>query len=118
MNLDLESMSVDQLWSLYDTIASILARKIAIEKERLEQCVRKLGLSGTDTTKPSAKRRRYPKVRPKYRNPDRPSETWAGRGKRPRWLNSQLQSGNKLEDFQIEPASDTRHGKALPSGLR
>jgi DNA-binding protein H-NS len=49
-------------------------------------------------------RRRYPPVRPKYRNPARPSETWAGRGKQPRWLKAQLGSGKKLDDFRIRPS--------------
>jgi DNA-binding protein H-NS len=108
-DLDLESMSVDQLWSLHEMIASVLARKIRAEKERLEQHLRELGLSEADASKMPAKpRRRYPKVHPKYRNPERPTETWAGRGKQPRWLNAQLKSGKKLDDFKIESASDRR----------
>ena len=105
-DLDLESMSVDQLWSLHEMIASELARKIKAEKERLEQHLRELGLSEADGSKiPAKPRRRYPKVHPKYRNPERPTETWAGRGKQPRWLNAQLRSGKKLDDFKIESAS-------------
>jgi len=108
-DLDLKSMSVDQLWSLHEMIASVLARKIRAEKERLEQRLRELGLSEADASKMPAKpRRRYPKVHPKYRNPERPTETWAGRGKQPRWLNEQLKSGKKLDDFKIESASDRR----------
>ena len=108
-DLDLESMSVDQLWSLHEMIASELARKIKAEKERLEQHLRELGLSEADASKiPAKPRRRYPKVHPKYRNPERPTETWAGRGKQPRWLNAQLKSGKKLDDFKIESASDRR----------
>jgi len=104
-DLDLESMSVDQLWSLHEMIASELARKITAEKERLEQRLRELGLSEADTSKKPAKpRRSYPKVRPKYRNPERPKETWAGRGKQPNWLKAQLRSGKKLDDFKIETA--------------
>jgi DNA-binding protein H-NS len=41
------------------------------------------------------------KVAPKYRNPGNPEETWAGRGKPPRWLAVQLEQGRKLEDFLI-----------------
>jgi DNA-binding protein H-NS len=108
-DLDLKSMSVDQLWSLHEMIASVLARKIRAEKERLEQHLRELGLGEADASKMPAKpRRRYPKVHPKYRNPERPTETWAGRGKQPRWLNAQLKSGKKLDDFKIESASDRR----------
>ena len=114
--LDLESMSVDQLWSLHEMIASELARKITAEKERLEQRLRELGSSEADASKMRANPRRpYPKVRPKYRNPDRPRETWAGRGKQPRWLNAQLRSGKKLDDFKIESASDRRREILAPS---
>jgi DNA-binding protein H-NS len=41
------------------------------------------------------------KVEPKYRNPENPSETWAGRGLRPRWLAIAIKAGKKLEDFSI-----------------
>ena len=42
-----------------------------------------------------------PPVLPKFRNPARPSETWAGRGSQPRWLSDQLRHGKKLNDFRI-----------------
>jgi DNA-binding protein H-NS len=41
------------------------------------------------------------KVEPKYRNPENPAETWAGRGLRPRWLSAAIKAGKKLEDFSI-----------------
>lgn len=41
-------------------------------------------------------------VKPKYRNPDRPSETWSGRGKIARWLHEKLTAGAQLEDFAVE----------------
>ncbi|MGA2999406.1 H-NS family nucleoid-associated regulatory protein, partial [Bradyrhizobium sp.] len=47
---------------------------------------------------------KYPKVLPKYRNPAVPSETWSGRGKRPRWLESALKSGGTIKDFAIHEA--------------
>ena len=49
----------------------------------------------------SSARRPYPVVVPKYRNPEQPSETWAGRGKTPRWLTAQLKSGRRIDDFRI-----------------
>ena len=41
------------------------------------------------------------KVAPKYRNPADAAETWAGRGKPPRWLAAYLDNGRKLEEFLI-----------------
>ena len=78
---DLKSMSVEELWSLHELVVSVLASKISAEKARLEQRLRELGQSTADSAKKvSHARRPYPQVFPKYRNPTRPSETWAGRG--------------------------------------
>ena len=44
-------------------------------------------------------------VAPKYRNPENPAETWAGRGLKPRWLTAAIKSGKKLEDFAIGPGT-------------
>jgi DNA-binding protein H-NS len=114
---DLESMSVDELWSLHELVVSVMARKLSAEKARLEQRLRELGQSTADSAKKvSHARRPYPQVFPKYRNPTRPSETWAGRGKQPRWLAAQLRSGKKLDDFRILPSSDRRGAAAQGSG--
>ena len=98
-------MSVDELWALHEQVASELARKIAAEKVRLDQRLRQLALSASNG-KVSRARRPYPRVFPKYINPAHPGETWAGRGKQPRWLTAQLRSGKKLDDFRIQSSSD------------
>ena len=41
------------------------------------------------------------KADPKYRNPNNHKEVWAGRGKRPSWLNREIESGKTLESFLI-----------------
>jgi DNA-binding protein H-NS len=42
------------------------------------------------------------KVKPKYRNPDKRSETWTGRGRMPLWMAALVKKGKKPEDFLIE----------------
>lgn len=42
-------------------------------------------------------------VKPKYRNPEDPSQTWAGRGVKPRWMQALIAQGSSMEDFLIEP---------------
>ena len=100
----LESMSVDQLWDLHEELVTELSRKIAAEKATLEQRLRRLGLNASNGRYRGSDRPRrpYPKVLPKFRNPKNPAETWAGRGKQPRWLSAQLRSGRKLDDFRIK----------------
>jgi DNA-binding protein H-NS len=41
-------------------------------------------------------------VKIKYRNPDNFSESWTGRGRKPKWIQKLLDSGKKLEDFEIK----------------
>src|SRR5215472_5318030 len=96
---NLKIMSVDQLWDLHEQVIAELSKRIVAEKSRLEERLRKLGSPGGDRL--NRQRRPYPKVLPKYRNPKNPAETWAGRGKQPRWLKAQLRSGKKLDDFRI-----------------
>jgi DNA-binding protein H-NS len=42
------------------------------------------------------------KVKPKYRNPDRRSETWTGRGRMPLWMAAFIKKGKKPDDFLIK----------------
>jgi DNA-binding protein H-NS len=91
-NVDLTSMSLDDLWKLRE---AVVAKKIAAEIIALDQYLLRLTAKADifrrGSQKPSnAERRRYPPVLPKYRNPTQPSETWAGRGRKPEWLTAQL----------------------------
>jgi DNA-binding protein H-NS len=92
---DLDRMGTEDLWSLHVEVSQLLQQKIQQEKLRLEERLKRLQT-------PVSGRRPYPPVSPKYCNPDQPSETWAGRGKRPRWLVAQLKSGRRIEDFSIQ----------------
>jgi DNA-binding protein H-NS len=103
-NGHLKSMSVDQLWEFHEHVVAELSRKMAAEKALLEERLHKLGPAGS-IGKLKRERRPYPKVLPKYRNPKDSNETWAGRGKQPRWLRAQLRSGKKLNDFLIQRLS-------------
>ena len=94
----LKDKSIDELWSLHVQIAELLSSKIKEEKARLEKRLRQLH---TQTVGRSDGKRPYPPVLPKYRNPAEPSETWAGRGKKPRWVVAALKKGKRLEDFRI-----------------
>ena len=102
-------MSTDELWTLHEKITATLAKKIGVEKTRLEMRLRQLEqVSSANGRSVGHARRPYPRVFPKYKNPERPSETWAGRGKQPRWLSAQLRSGKKLDDFRIQLSDQAR----------
>jgi DNA-binding protein H-NS len=103
---DFESLSVDELWVFREEVAGVLAATLVAEKRMLERRLTQLtGRTQVEQIGDRPKRRPYPPVFPKYRNPGQPSETWAGRGKQPRWLAAELKSGKRLDDFRIESAA-------------
>lgn len=115
--IDLETMSIDELWALHGMVSKILSARISSEKHELEKRLAYLNrgpdaitqsierASGNSEDKP---RRKYPRVLPKYRNPSEPYETWSGRGKQPRWLVAAIKSGRKIDDFKIGAAGNSR----------
>ena len=91
------SMSVEELWEIYEEISKLLEAKLLAEKKMLEG-----RLSSLRPTKTDLKTRRpYPPVLPKFANPDEPSQVWSGRGVRPRWVTERLATGLALEDLSI-----------------
>jgi len=40
-------------------------------------------------------------VAPKYQNPENSSETWTGRGRKPKWVEAALANGKSLDDLAI-----------------
>jgi DNA-binding protein H-NS len=106
---DLASMSVDELWTLRESIDAALTDKISTELNELRKQLDRLSPKDHADKRASAERsktaaRKHPSSRPvlpKYQNPLRPFETWSGRGRRPLWLKEQLIMGKPLEDFSM-----------------
>ncbi len=72
-----------------------------LKKYRLGPADVKLALSGA--VRPGrGSRLKGRKVAPKYRNPDKRSETWTGRGRMPRWMAALVKKGKKPDDFLIK----------------
>ena len=113
--MNLKSMTIDALVGLRGKIDAVLTTKVADERRSLETDLAKLSRvdMGSGRSKASFGRGVRGKAAPKYRNPENPSETWAGRGLKPRWLAAALKSGKKLEDFSIGGA--VKDAAAKPS---
>jgi DNA-binding protein H-NS len=101
--MNLKSMSIDALIGLRGKIDAVLTAKVQDERRTLESELAKLQRvdMSAGKTRASFGRGVRGKVAPKYRNPENPAETWAGRGLKPRWLAAALKSGRKLDDFVI-----------------
>jgi DNA-binding protein H-NS len=108
--LNLDEMSIDEMWQLHEEISRVLSDRLTSEKRELERRLaqlrrekqmRELVPPGGQSLEAPRERRKYPRVFPKYRNPKEPSETWSGRGKQPRWLAAALKTGHTIEEFVI-----------------
>jgi DNA-binding protein H-NS len=100
--MNLKSMSMDKLSKLREQVEAALGVKVTEERRAMQAQLGRLERLATDGSRARGGRG-GPRgaVAAKYRNPENPAETWAGRGLQPRWLAAALKSGKKLEDFSI-----------------
>lgn len=106
MAIDLKSLNHNQL---ADLIVRAQARqeelvkdKAAKLREKINAMVKAEGF-GIDEVlgRNGGRGKSRGKVKPKFRNPADPMQTWSGRGKRPRWFHAALASGKKEKDLLI-----------------
>lgn len=122
--LNLDGMSIDEVWQLHEEIIRVLAARLTSEKRQLEKRLAQLSRENGEIPRSDrvtqnlkkdsiGQRRKYPKVFPKYRSPTEPFETWSGRGKRPRWLTAALKAGRTIEEFVITGSERNKVGSRL-----
>ena len=107
---NLKSMTVDRLMTLREQVDEILTSKVAEERRTVQAKLTMLDRLGAGGARGGRGIRGA--VAPKYRNPDNPAETWAGRGLKPRWLQAALKGGHTIEDFAIGPSAKKQRGRA------
>jgi DNA-binding protein H-NS len=104
MAKELDRMSLRELKELEVKVqrarASVQDRSRAELRKKVEAMIADAGFKVSDIFGGRGGKGRT--VAAKYANPDDPSETWTGRGRKPRWLNAKLQDGAKIEKFLIK----------------
>jgi DNA-binding protein H-NS len=104
MSNDLNTLSLKELKDLQSQVAKAIAgfedRKKKEALAELEEKAREMGFSLAELTGIPVTRKRSPAVA-KYANPANPSDTWSGRGRKPRWFDAALKSGKKPDDLAI-----------------
>ncbi|WNL44175.1 H-NS histone family protein [Dyella sp. BiH032] len=120
MAINLKTLSPSELESLISTARSQLehsrSRQIAEVRGKIEALLDSAGLALGDVFPRQVAKGRKGKasVPAKYRNPEDPSQTWSGRGKRPLWLVALLKKrGVTLDSLLIDGA-----GRASPATAR
>jgi DNA-binding protein H-NS len=108
MKIDLKSLSIDELNELKKSIAVEIELRQHGERQKLidefRERAKALGvttaeLMATITGKRKAGGKSVGVA--KYANPADKSQTWTGKGKRPRWVHDALGAGKSLDDLKI-----------------
>ncbi|THD85679.1 H-NS histone family protein [Aliigemmobacter aestuarii] len=104
MDTDINSLSLKELKELQARIARAISsyedRRKKEALAELEEKARQMGFSLAELTGASTGRTKAP-VAPKYANPANRSETWSGRGRKPRWFEEALKAGKSPSDLAI-----------------
>ncbi|MGH8145407.1 MAG: H-NS family nucleoid-associated regulatory protein [Rhodanobacteraceae bacterium] len=105
MAIDVNALSEKQL---KDLIRKARGRMKNIDKEKITKVKAKVnailkseGVTFAEVYGRGKRGGKVGKVAPKYRNPNG-TETWSGRGKRPRWYLAAMKSGKKEKDLLIK----------------
>lgn len=106
MKYDLDSLSRKELEKLRSDVDKALAtladreRKAAMKAA--EDAAKEHGFSLAELTgTPIAKSRGKAKGPAKYRNPENPSQTWTGRGRKPQWIREAEEAGAEISTFEV-----------------
>jgi DNA-binding protein H-NS len=110
-DLDLEHLGDQELHAVRQRINEALHGRFTSRTQEFRELAREMGFAVTLTelgketsrrgTRPAQEEDRRRAVTAKYRNPDNPLETWAGRGRKPKWIEDRLAQGASLDDLLI-----------------
>lgn len=104
MTIDLDTMTLSDLKALRGKVDRAIAtyedRKKKEALAELEETARRMGYSLADLTGIAGARKRKPAAA-KYANPADATDTWTGRGRKPRWVVAALAEGKALDDLAI-----------------
>ena len=119
-DLDFESLSDAQLREVIQHAREMLQERVSRRLDEFRQLAQEAGFAVTLTKLNEAEPRRRGRgsaraeavgagsranVKPKFQNPDNPSEKWSGRGRKPKWVEEKLAQGRELSDLAIPEAA-------------
>lgn len=104
--LDLTTYSDEQLVQLKEKIGIELEARTAARRESVLKEIREkameAGITGAELAKLLGKGSGTGRKAPiKYRDPNDASNTWTGRGRKPKWVEAHLQQGMTLEQLSV-----------------
>jgi DNA-binding protein H-NS len=119
-NLDFEHLGDQELREVMQRAKDALAARFTSRIQEFREAARVAGFAVTLTKIGKEEGRRGKRhaqeddrrrgVSAKYRNPDNPAETWAGRGRKPKWVEEKLAQGSSLDDLLISRVATQESG--------
>ena len=102
--MNLEMLSLKELKDLQDKVAVAIfdfeKRKKAETLAELKALAESKGFSLDELMDVSKDKKKKP-VAAKYADPEHSERSWSGRGRKPKWLVTALESGRSIEDFTL-----------------
>jgi DNA-binding protein H-NS len=106
--VDLSALTLKELHELQAQIGPAIAERTKAERADIKAKLAKIAAdAGFDLedvvgTRGGKGKGSRSAVAVKYRNPEDPSRTWTGRGRKPNWLTEKMaKRGAKIEDFAV-----------------
>lgn len=106
MKNNLADLSEAELASIIENAQKALKEKKETKRKEVMAQIKELAASIgvnvdiTEGTKVSG--RKGSKVPVKFQNPNNLSQKWTGRGMKPKWLQTLIEQGHRLEDFEVK----------------
>src|SRR3954469_13676669 len=110
-DLNFEQLGDQQVREVMDRIREALQERFTSRVQEFREFAREAGYTvtlhkigkeeGRQSKRVASQEDRRRGVSPKYHNPDNPEETWAGRGRKPKWVEEKLENGSSLDDLLI-----------------
>ncbi|BBA37299.1 histone family protein nucleoid-structuring protein H-NS [Methylocaldum marinum] len=106
MKNNLADLSEAELASMIENAQKALKEKKETKRKEVMAQIKELAASIgvnvdiTEGTKVSG--RKGSKVPVKFQNPNNLSQKWTGRGMKPKWLQTLIEQGHRLEDFEVK----------------
>jgi len=108
-NFDLSGYSLTELKGLQHNVEKELKirqhQDLQKAREEILAIAQEAGISLKEllaSDQKARKKEKEQKIQARYQNPDDNKQTWAGRGRQPKWLAVGLAGGKSLEDFHIQ----------------
>lgn len=108
-DVDLSGYNLNELKSLQGDVEKAIKDRqhqdLQKAREQVLAIAKEAGISVEELLATSSKKVNKAggqKAQPQYQNPKDTSQTWTGRGRKPKWIADALAGGKKLDDFRMK----------------